>query len=277
MIVDAHRHYWDPSRLDYGWLEAAPTSLRKAFLPSDLTTNSDACILVQAAPDERETRFLFDLARESPGIIGVVGWVDLEASDVASRLDRLIEAGDGLLRGIRPMVQDIPDATWLASPTLDRAFDHVRDRGLVFDALVDRRHLRVLSERLAKHPGLRTVIDHAAKPDIDGGGFAEWSGAIARLAQMPDVYCKFSGLLTLTGLVADPYALEPYAAHLFETFGAARLIWGSDWPVLTTHATYEAWKTCARDLVKRHSPGADAAVFGGNALAVYSPVSRNSP
>jgi L-fuconolactonase len=270
VIVDAHRHYWDPSRLDYAWLADAPVSLRRAFLPGDIAADTDACILVQAAPDERETRFLFELARATPGVIGVVGWVDLETPDVDGRLDRLLADGGGLLRGIRPMVQDIPNTAWLASPALDAGFDHVRDRGLVFDALVDGRHLRALQERLAKHPGLRSVIDHAAKPDIAAAGFAEWSGAIARLAQLPDVYCKFSGLLTLTGPTADPLALDPYAAHLFETFGASRLVWGSDWPVLTTHATYEAWKTCARELVRRHAPEAEAAVFGGNALAIYS-------
>lgn len=274
MIVDAHRHYWDPSQLDYAWLANAPAPLRRSFLPGDLTPDTDACILVQAAPDERETRFLFGLARRTAGALGVVGWVDMQASDVEARLDRLIVDGDGLLHGIRPMVQDIPDPTWLTSPLLDRAFDHVRDRGLVFEALVDGRHLRALSERLTRHPGLRTVIDHGAKPDMTGGGFAEWSGAIARLAQMPDVHCKFSGLINLTGDSPDPYAMEPYVAHLFETFGPSRLIWGSDWPVVTTHATYEGWKTLSRDLVRRHAPEAEAAVFGGNALALYSLASR---
>jgi L-fuconolactonase len=269
MIVDAHRHYWDPSRLEYAWLAGAPGALRRAFLPGDLAA-TDPCILVQAAPDERETRFLFGLARTRPGVLGVVGWVDMEALDVASRLDWLVADGGGLLRGIRPMVQDIPDPRWLASPALDIAFEHVRDRGLVFDALVDARHLRALSDRLARHPGLRTVIDHAAKPDIAGGGFAEWATSIARLAQVPDVCCKFSGLLNLTGAAPDVRAMEPYVAHLFETFGPRRLIWGSDWPVVTTHATYEAWKSCARELVARHAPAAEAAVFGGNALAVYS-------
>jgi L-fuconolactonase len=270
MIVDAHRHYWDPSRLEYGWLAAAPATLRRAFLPNDLPESAEACILVQAAPDERETRFLYDLARKDPGVLGVVGWVDMEAIDVASRLDWLVADGGGLLCGIRPMVQDMADTQWLAAPALDVAFEHVRDRGLVFDALVDDRHLRVLADRLARHPGLHTVIDHAAKPDIAGGGFAAWATSIARLAQMPDVYCKFSGLLTLTAAGAGARVLEPYVAHLFETFGADRLIWGSDWPVVSTRATYDAWKACARDLVLRYAPAAEAAVFGGNALTVYS-------
>jgi L-fuconolactonase len=270
VIVDAHRHYWDPSRLDYAWLVHAPAALRRTFLPDDLPGDTDACILVQAAPDEAETRFLFEIARDMPGAIGVVGWIDMESPGVEARLDRLIADGGGLLRGVRPMVQDIADTAWLASPSLDSAFDLMTERGLVFDALVDIRHLRTLYERLGKHPGLRAVIDHAAKPDVAAGAFAEWSGAIARLAQMPDVYCKFSGLLTLTGPSANPHALEPYVAHLFEMFGAERLVWGSDWPVLTTHSTYGAWKTCASEFVQRHAPTAADAVFGGNALALYS-------
>jgi L-fuconolactonase len=244
--------------------------LRRAFLPADLPGDSDPCILVQAAPDERETRFLFEIARNDPGVLGVVGWVDMEALDVASRLDWLVADGGGLLCGIRPMVQDIPDTQWLASPALDIAFEHIRERGLVFDALVDGRHMRALADRLARHPGLQTVIDHAAKPDIAGGDFAAWATSIARLAQMPDVYCKLSGLLTLAGPAPDPRALEPYVAHLFDAFGSNRLIWGSDWPVLTTHATYDAWKDCARTLVQRMAPRAEAAVLGGNALTVYS-------
>lgn len=277
MIVDAHRHYWNPSHLRYGWLDHAPASLRRSFLPEDAAHLGDACILVQAAPDERETRYLFALAGSTSDVLGVVGWVDMEAADVASRLDALIADGQGLLRGIRPMVQDIPDAGWLASASLDAAFDAVRDRGLVFDALVDGRHLHSLHQRLLRHPGLRTVIDHAAKPDIAGDGFVGWSRAITQLARMPDVHCKLSGLLTLTGPVADERALAPYVAHLFDSFGSSRLLWGSDWPVLTTHASYDAWKACARELVQRHAPDAIDAIFGGNALATYSIASRTSP
>ena len=274
MIIDAHRHYWDPSRLEYGWLAHAPATLQRSFLPSDLNS-SDACILVQAAPDERETLYLFELARHTKGVLGVVGWVDMEADDAPARIASLDEQGRGLLRGIRPMVQDIPDTQWLARPSLDLAFDCLRDRGLVFDALVDGRHLRALSQRLAKHPGLLTVIDHGAKPNITDRDFATWSGAIARIAQLPDVACKLSGLLTLTGAVdAENAAIEPYAAHLFESFGPQRVIWGSDWPVVTTHASYEQWKSHAQRLIQRFAPRHEAAVLGGNAATIYSLAGR---
>lgn len=270
MIVDAHRHYWDPSRLEYAWLSHAPATLQRSFLPPDIGATRDACILVQAAPDERETLFLFDLARQTEGVLGVVGWVDMEADDATQRIEALAEQGQGLLRGIRPMVQDIPDTEWLVRPSLDRAFDCLRDHGLVFDALVDNRHLRALSQRLTQHPGLITVVDHAAKPNIADREFAAWASAIARVAQVPDVACKLSGLLTLTGAQVDMAAIEPFAAHIFESFGGERVMWGSDWPVVTTHATYEQWKTCAQALVRQLAPRHEAAVFGLNATAIYS-------
>ncbi|KLD66123.1 amidohydrolase family protein [Dyella japonica] len=274
MIIDAHRHYWDPSRLEYGWLAQAPAALQRAFLPPDLEVTTDACILVQAAADERETHYLFEIARQNKGVLGVIGWVDMEADDAAQRIAALVESGQGLLRGIRPMVQDIPDTEWLARPSLDRAFDCLRDHGLVFDALVDGRHLRALSQRLARHSGLVTVVDHGAKPGIVDGQFASWAGAIARVAQVPDVACKLSGLLTLTGQDTDMAAIEPYVAHLFESFGGQRVMWGSDWPVLTTHASYQQWKDCAQKLTRRFARRHEAAVFGGNAATIYSLASR---
>jgi L-fuconolactonase len=273
VIIDAHRHYWDPSRLEYGWLAHAPATLQRAFLPNDLNS-SDACILVQAAPDERETLYLFELARQTKGVLGVVGWVDMESDDAPDRIAWLAAQGQGLLCGIRPMVQDIPDTEWLARPSLDRAFDCLRDHHLVFDALVDERHLRALSQRLTRHPGLLTVVDHAAKPNIAGRHFAAWSGAIARIAQLPDVACKFSGLLTLTGADEDGSTIEPYAAHIFESFGGERVLWGSDWPVLTTHASYQQWKDRAHNLTQRFAARHEAAVFGGNAVTIYSLAGR---
>src|ERR1700751_4363264 len=112
IIVDAHQHYWQPLRGDYDWLAQAPASLQRAFLPADLCAQRKASgvqysVLVQAAPTEDETRYLFELAHEDHDVVGVVGWVDMEAGDVGARIDAMIRDGNGLLRGLRPMVQDL--------------------------------------------------------------------------------------------------------------------------------------------------------------------------
>lgn len=275
IIVDAHQHYWQPLRGDYGWLAQAPALLRRAFLPPDLRTQRDASgvqysVLIQAAPTEEETRYLFELAQEDPAVAGVVGWVDMEAPDVEQRIDALIRDGRGLLRGVRPMAQDLADPEWLGKPALDRAFDCIQDRGLAFDALVDVRQFPALMRRLRRHPHLDIVLDHAGKPAIDDDRFDEWTSWIDELSQHPQLYCKLSGLLTLLAEPLQEDAIEPYVADLFSYFGPGRLMWGSDWPVLTTHADYGHWLRTAMDLTERYAAGSQSEVFAANAVRFYA-------
>jgi L-fuconolactonase len=273
-LIDAHQHYWQPARGDYGWLAQAPQSLRYAFLPADLraerrAADVDFCVLVQAAPSEAETRYLFELAQQDPAVIGVVGWVDVEADDVDSRIDALVRDGGGLLRGLRPMVQDIADPDWLSRPSLDRAFDCMLDHGLCFDALVGMRHRTALRQRLRRHPRLQMVLDHAGKPAIDDRSFAPWKNWIGELSQHPALHCKLSGLLSLLDASTDESAIEPYAAELFAQFGSMRLMWGSDWPVLTTHASFTHWLKLAQAFTERYAAGSQPQVFAGNAARFY--------
>lgn len=275
IIVDAHQHYWQPERGDYGWLAQAPAMLQRAFLPRDLGAQRAAAgvqfsVLVQAAPTEAETRYLFDLAREDPGVVGVVGWVDMEASDVEARIDALVRDGNGLLRGLRPMAQDLADPEWLARPSLDRAFDCIQDACLSFDALVDMRQLPALLRRLKRHPQLNVVLDHAGKPAIGDGRFDQWTRWIDELSQHASLHCKLSGLLTLLGEPVHEDDIEPYVAALFAHFGGERLMWGSDWPVVTTRADYAHWLHLAMVLSERYAAGSLADVFAGNAVRFYA-------
>lgn len=273
-LIDAHQHYWQVSRGDYGWLADAPTALRRDFLPHDMAPLcADAqvqhTVLVQAAPTEAETRFLFELARNNKSIVGVVGWVDFEAHDVDARIERLVRDGRGLLVGLRPMAQDIVDPDWLARPALDKAFASMQQHDLAFDALVRPDQLPSLLKRLAREPTLRAVLDHAGKPAIDGSDSHDWAAHITSLAERTMLYCKFSGLLTQLAPDLPDDAIAPYAEHVFDCFGAERLLWGSDWPVLTLRGDYAHWLALARVLAHRFAPGREADIFGGNAAAFY--------
>lgn len=275
-LIDAHQHCWRVERGDYAWLHDAPALLQRDFLPADLqaqrtAANVTGSVLVQAAATEAETRYLFGLARADRGILGVVGWVDFEAPDAPSRIDALLHDGDELLLGLRPMAQDHPDPDWLARPALDAAFDRLQEHGLAFDALVKPAQLPALQKRLRRERGLRVVLDHAGKPDIAHGRFDDWAAHIHALAALPNVCCKFSGLLTelAPGMPVD--ALDPYVDHLFAIFGAKRLVWGSDWPVLTLRGSYAHWLELARALARQRAPQALDDIFCRNALAFYRP------
>jgi L-fuconolactonase len=126
---------------------------------------------------------------------------------------------------------------------------------------------------LRKHPKLRAVLDHAGKPDIAAGvatpAFEAWALQLERLARETSICCKLSGLLTEAAPGASAAALEPYVGHVFACFGAGRVLWGSDWPVLRLRASYEQWFELAKALVRRHAPGQEEAVFATNAQRFY--------
>ncbi len=272
--VDAHLHFWHLARGDYHWLTPAAGPLYRDFAPADIAAtlaarDIGAAVAVQAAPTEAETRYLFALARAEPRIAAVVGWTDFEAADAGARIAALHRDGAGRLQGLRPMVQDIADPGWLAHPELDAAFEALIAHDLAFDALVRPRHFPALQARLRRHPALRVVIDHAGKPDIAGDGFAAWADGLAALAAHPGVHCKLSGLLSEAGPGAGADALAPYVAQLFACFGPQRLMWGSDWPVLTARHAYGEWLALATALVRAQDATAEAAVFAATAIDFY--------
>jgi L-fuconolactonase len=272
--VDAHQHFWRLARGDYGWLTPAQGALFRDFEPADLTVDLAACrvgatVLVQAAPTEAETRFLLELAARHASIAGVVGWVDFEADGIRNHMLALVQQGAGKLKGFRPMVQDLVDPGWLRRPQLDAAFETLVEQDLSFDALVRPRHLDALLERLRKHPRLRAVLDHAGKPDLASGTFEPWAAQIQQLARSTSVHCKLSGLLNEAASGAGVAELDACVAHIFACFGSARVMWGSDWPVVTARTSYPDWFAMARELVRRHAPGSEQAVFAGNAIGFY--------
>lgn len=281
--VDSHQHFWRLSRGDYGWLRADDAGLAplcRDFAPADLQPLLRAhgvaqTVVVQAAPTAAETDYLIELAGSHDLIGGVVGWVDLARADSAATLERW--AAQPKFKGVRPMLQDLAKDDWILHGPSAEALQTIERLGLRFDALVKPRHLKPLLDFVRRHPGLPVVIDHAAKPQLAQGWAADWAGpwqrGIAALAELPQVSCKFSGLLTEAARVpsaaAAVAALRPVWDTLLQAFGPARLLWGSDWPVLTLAADYARWVAVAEALIGELSPAEQAQVWGGSARRFY--------
>jgi L-fuconolactonase len=273
MRIDAHQHFWRLSRGDYGWMtpEAHP-SLFRDFRPADLAPLlSDAgiarTILVQAAPTEAETRFLLEVAAVAPFVAGVVGWADFEAADAPAAIAALAE--NDRLVGLRPMLQDLDDDAWILQPSLAPALDAMAAAGLRLDALVMPRHLPHLARFLDQRPDLPVVIDHGAKPDIAAGELAGWAAAMRSIARDSRAVCKLSGLVTEAKAGWTEEDLRPFVDVLLEAFGPARLMWGSDWPVVNLAGGYAAWRSAAEALTEECSADERDAIFGGTAAAFY--------
>lgn len=274
MKIDAHQHFWRLSNGFYDWLTPDLAAIYRDFAPAHLapllaSAGIGGTVAIQAAANPRETEFLLSLADANPFIKGVVGWIDMETEAGVAELRGFAQRP--LFKGIRPMVQDIEPADWMLQPHLDPAYRALIDLGLSFDALVKPPHLDALLTLAARYRDLPIVIDHGAKPAIrDGlGGFKPWAEKITRLAQCPNVACKLSGLLTEAKPGAGLEDLLPYLDHLYGSFSATRLMWGSDWPVLLLETTHAGWNEMFGAWLASKPAGEQAEMLGGAAARFY--------
>jgi L-fuconolactonase len=277
VVIDAHHHLWQRSRGDYEWLDSRTNPglapIERDYLLEDYQRLAAAngiagSVLVQAAQTSAETRWLLAQAHASNGLVlGVVGWIDMGAGDAPDVLSAL--AQDPLLRSIRPMLQDIPDVDWVLQPRLAAAFRALLELGLSFEVLIRPPHLRSSLTLLTRYPDLRAIIDHCAKPDIAGGMWRSWADGMRRIALETRAYCKLSGLVTEARPDWKIDDLRPYVEHVVECFGPQRVIWGSDWPVMTLNSDYARWLDAAKQLIAPLSPSDQSGIMGGNAMRFY--------
>jgi L-fuconolactonase len=243
MRIDAHQHFWDLDRFSYPWMPSEPSPLRQNYLPPDLKpilagNRFEGSVVVQATTSLEEARWLLDLAEQYDFIRAVVGWADLTAPDLPRLLDGLQTYPK--FRGVRHPVHDEDDDRWLLRKDVLRGLRELERRDLTFDLLLRPRHLALIPALVEHVPKLRMAIDHLAKPPIAGGCMDGWAEDLERIADLPQVYVKMSGLIT----EADhknwkAHHLKPFVQHAYRVFGPDRLMFGSDWPVCLQAG---AWK-----------------------------------
>jgi L-fuconolactonase len=274
-MIDAHFHSWQLSRGDYGWLtpdtgsiyrDVAVADWQKLAAPLGITGG----ILEQAAPTVAETMHLLALADANTAVLGVVGWVDFMAADAVSQIDKL--AKHPKLRGLRPMLHDLPDPAWILQPAVQPALAAMEKLGLVLDALIRPVHFPFILSIAQRYPNLSIVIDHCAKPEIARGietAWQPWADSMAALAALPNVSCKLSGLLTEAGESPAFVLIEPWARYIIKTFHHESIIWGSDWPVLELAEDYVAWFDCCMLLTNQLPRIQNRNIMGNNASRIY--------
>lgn len=280
--VDAHCHLWKIERGDYGWLDPdnpvlAP--IARDFDLADLRQADPECadcarILVQAAPTVEETMYLLDIAEAHEDVSGVVGWVDLSDPSAAKALHLL--ARRPAFRGVRPMLQDIPEVDWIITRPAAGALAAMAELDLTFDALVLPQHLDPLLKFASANPDLAIVIDHGAKPalaaDTADPRHEMWRDGMARLAKETRACCKLSGLLTELApaqLRKAKEILRPVVDDLLEWFGPARLMWGSDWPVVNLAGSIGDWRTLSAELLSDLGSADQKQIYANTARAFY--------
>jgi L-fuconolactonase len=271
--IDAHQHFWTYRPESFPWINADMRILKQDFYPEMLFREQarigfEASIAVQARQSREETEFLLDLAAHDARIEGVVGWVDLQADEVAQQLARW--ADHPQLVGIRHIVHDEPDEDWLLRPAVMRGLQLLPKYGLTYDLLLFPQHISRAIQVVDQLPELTFVLDHIAKPPIKLGLLAPWEAEFRALAERPNVYCKLSGLVTEAdwgSWAAKDF--EPYLSVAWEAFGEDRLMIGSDWPVCLLAGEYAEVMNVVMDFLTQFPLETRQKVLGNNCRKAY--------
>jgi L-fuconolactonase len=194
-----------------------------------------------------EVSLVEELAIADPRIAGIVAYANLlDPRGLARTLDDLSQRP--LVRGIRHNIQGNPPGFAL-QPQFVAGVREAGRRGLTFDLCATHDQLPDVIALAQQVEGTRMVLDHCGKPPIREKGWDPWAAQIRELAAFQHVWCKVSGLLT----EADPGSWRrdevlSYAEHVVSCFGTERVMYGSDWPVLTLANRSSEWYSLTQGL-----------------------------
>lgn len=272
-IIDAHQHFWNYDPVRYDWIDQSMAVIRRDFLPGDLKpilekNNVVGTIAVQAEQSVDETNFLLELADEFDFILGVVGWIDLQSDALGVQLDSLSHFDK--LVGFRHIVQGEEDPLFVLRPEFIRGLEMIFERGYTYDLLIYPHQLVSALELIKLFPRAPIVIDHLAKPYIKRGFHDGWAAVMKEIGQHPEVYCKWSGMITEADWKKWQQAdFSPYLETTFESFSADRLMFGSDWPVLNVAGTYHQVVNVVRAFISNLPEKEQNKVLYENAKTFY--------
>lgn len=290
-IVDAHQHFWDPRANYHPWLCDEPpipfrygdySALRRPYLPDDYRRDSErftvaATVYVEAewsagaAIDE--LGYIAGLRRESglPSVAVAQAWLD--RPDIGQQLDRL--AAFPFVRSVRhkPRANPRPgegtpggltDAAWR------RGFAELGRHGLRFDLQTPWWHLHEAALLARDFPDVQILVNHTGLPaDRSAQGVAAWRDALRVAARCPNIALKISGL----GVQGRPWTVQAnrdIVLAAIDTFGVARCMFASNFPVDSLCATFDQIFDGFAAIVSGFSDTERRALFHDNAVRLYA-------
>ena len=274
-MIDAHLHFWDPTRLDYDWLKHVPTiaSVHDGEHFKNIGIDLEGAVFVQAdcAPDQALAEVDWVAEQKFP-ILGIVAYAPLEIGEnVAAHLAAL--ASRPLVKGVRRNAQGEADG-FMTSPGYLAGMKLTAEAGLTIDMCIRVHQLPELIQAAGQVPQARIVVDHLGKPDIAAHGgdiYGDtWADNLAALAALPNVWCKLSGLPTQARW--DDWRADELLSHLdhaISVFGPYRCLFGGDWPVVDLAGGYRPWLGVVETAVADLNLQQQARIWDGSARDVY--------
>lgn len=274
-LIDTHQHLIWRDRLGYSWTEGIPALAHGDFTPEDYQAQTRGqgiagTIFMECGVDEADYQAEARYVATRIGHDGILGQIASCRPETEAGFDAWLEECGGLqVKGFRRILHVVPDD--MSQSTAFRTnLKKIGRKGLPFDMCFLARQLPIAEELARACDGQQLVLDHCGVPDIAGGAFDGWAKGIDRLAALPHVNMKLSGISAYCAPgTASVSLLQAWVDHVLDRFGANRVVWGSDWPVVLLGAGLLPWIEMTRGLLAGHSADEQAAIGNGNARRIY--------
>jgi L-fuconolactonase len=277
-IIDAHVHLWDPNHFRIRWIDDIELLNRRYALDDyrshtagvDITAFVYVQVDVEPAYGLLEAQWVADRAQEDPRLQGIVAWAPLEyGARARAYLDALVRI-DPRIKGVRRILQGEADPAFCLRPDFVHGVRLLAEYGLSFDICINHRQLGPVAELVRQCPDVAFMLDHLGKPGIAAGLRQPWWAQIEELAALPNVMCKVSGVVTEADHQRWSSAdIAPYVEHVLAAFGADRVAFGSDWPVVLMAADYRGWIETLDELTAHLTPDAQRKLWADNTRRFY--------
>lgn len=277
-IIDAHVHLYDPAMVRYDWMQDVPL-LNKPHLAGDLDIASGAIAIegvvfaeVDAATGQHlhEALWISHLTASEKRIRALVVSAPLEnGAQVEADLKMLAELRG--VRGVRRLIQShVAAPGWCLRDDFVEAVQLLPRHGLSFDICILHPQMADAIELCRRCPDVVFILDHIGKPGIAAGQWEPWASQLHDLAQLPNVSCKISGVVTEANHKnwnADQ--LKPYIKHVVDCFGFDRVMFGGDWPVVNLASNYQRWVEIVDDALTTTQRSDVQKFYCSNAQRIY--------
>lgn len=274
--IDTHQHLWDPAQFAYAWLPKFPALNRRygieEYLEAARGLGIERTVYVETDVDEPfmldEAKSILAFAEDASNpLAGVVVACRPENADFPDYVERL--AGHPMLKGLRRILHVVPDEIG-ERPIFAENLRRLADYGLSFDLCFLARQLPIAIRLVKSCPRVSFILDHCGNPRVKEKEIEPWRTHVRELTSYPNIVCKISGLVTN----AEPHRwtsddLRPFVEILIEFFGWERVMFGSDWPVMTLHSTFARWVEALDEIVSGATEAQRDALYRTNAERVY--------
>ena len=276
-LLDTHQHLVYRNEANYSWTKDIPPLATEDFtVDSYLSLTKDlgigGTLFMETGVDDpdyqKEAHFIKSLMDDTNnGIKGLILSIRPEENDnFDSWLEETLSMG---VSGFRRILHVMPDDT-SESEVFRNNVKKIGNAGKPFDLCYLPTQLKIAIDFAKECDDMHLVLNHCGVPSIAAGEIDQWGKDIKELSQLPNVICKLSGLMAYCAPgTSSLETIKPYVDHVLNCFGADRIVWGSDWPVVNLGKGIQEWIKVTREILSNLSESEAESIGYLNAQNIY--------